>query len=171
MWLDSFGCHTHFWKIVQILLGHPVHHFSNENNLDGHCGAKCEVPWTFAIQFLANKAESLLQSVSKPWFSVPKRMQSTQLICTLHGSQTFSTKIRMESMKRSWCCSKTRKDYCEFQLLLHIQLLRRVHSVAESKAYLGQIKYQQSTITVRRWVEKLEMSTFYTSLRQWNCWK
>ena len=25
MWLDSFGCHTHFKKIVQILMGHPVY--------------------------------------------------------------------------------------------------------------------------------------------------
>ena len=24
MWLDSFGCHTHFLKIVQMLMGHPV---------------------------------------------------------------------------------------------------------------------------------------------------
>ena len=28
MWLDSFGCHTHFWKIVQILLVHPVFIFT-----------------------------------------------------------------------------------------------------------------------------------------------
>ena len=73
-WLESFGCHTHFSKIVQILMGHPV---------NGNCDFQ-----TYLL-FLYTSHIFTLLSIPADKIKWPDlgnhRMQATALLCPFHS--------------------------------------------------------------------------------------